>query len=230
MMSCWDSIRGLILAFILAVILLLVGRLALAGAGAPEARNEFRFPEEVSLPGWEARADNTAEPWLRHYRCRRGADPVEIEMAYIPDLEMLEMPHDFLPLDAQRRFLVRSDGQVETSEAGASPPSSLEIRRRDGTGFHAIWVDAGRTHLSAYVNPTGDSTVTARQFTRHQYEEIRPDRFLRWLLGRDRLQDGRCILAHFSIPSDSGGEDRAARELEDLWIESAGWWAAALSR
>jgi cyanosortase A-associated protein len=230
MKSGWKSIRSPILACTFVGILLLVGRLALLGTGAPDARNAFRLPEKVPLPGWEASSDHVADRGLQHYRCWRGADLIEIEMIYIPDLDVLEMPPDCLPLDSRRRLLIRSDGRMDSSGVKFSSPPALEIRNREGTGFHAIWVDAGQSHLSAYVNPTGGSTVTARQFTWNRYAEMRPDRFLRWLLGRGRLQDGRSILAHFSILTDSGGADASARKLEDLWTESAGWWAAALSR
>jgi cyanosortase A-associated protein len=124
-------------------------------------------------------------------------------------------------LDVRVRYLVDADGDVQTyarTFEPTAPAAPALIRKREGSGYYALASGGGRAYLSACLNPSGESTVTAAQFGRNRRTyDLGPQRLALWLFNQGTLLDERCLWAQLSVPA-TGGVGLAYRTLEEAWF------------
>ncbi|NJP09052.1 MAG: cyanoexosortase A system-associated protein [Leptolyngbyaceae cyanobacterium RU_5_1] len=79
--------------------------------------------------------------------------------------------------------------------------ASLKPKYQPGVGHYGTVSGNGRAYLTACINPRGESTVTEQQFTQNRYtHDLRVDRIVPWILGRESLIDRRCLWTLMSTP------------------------------
>lgn len=233
-MSVLTRIRVLAIHLTLAGTLVILGKTLLSPSPIEPTPVPVVFPTESLPAGWEmlvSEPDPTLPDTIR-YRQPRPEGPLELELQFIADLpthyirnsllEMRFLPRGHLPLDAARRFYVNSRGQVVPNLQGDAPSDAIvEARKTSPTSGYGFWVANERLHLSTIVTPAGDTSMETRRAFRSLYvDPVDLDRIGKWLLGRTRLPDRRCVLVHFSIPAPApAAQEEGRRVLETAWAE-----------
>lgn len=206
-----------LLALTLGGVVLVLGRLLLFPPTAGQAKTEFVFPEQVPLPGWQ---------------------PQSVGTLPIPEKAQAEMvsgkrygyTQGDRALTVEIRYLVNTDPSVRNLllKYGKSTPTvafPTTIQQDESGGFYSIYTDETHAHLSSCINPRGSSTVTEAQFMQNRYAfDLRPERALPVLLGRETLRDGRCLWTVMSAPLQNTPADQVYPQLKAAWIDWQAWW------
>ncbi len=210
-------VRLPLLALTLGGVVLVLGRLLLFPATDGQTKAEFDFPEQVPLPGWQAQSA-TALPIPekaqaemvsgKRYSYRQGDRALAVEI----------------------RYLVNTDPSVRNLllKYGKSTPTvafPTTIQQDESGGFYSIYADETHAHLTSCINPRGSSTVTEAQFMQNRYVlDLRPERALPVLLGRETLRDGRCLWTVMSAPLQNTPADQVYPQLKAAWTDWQAWW------
>jgi len=206
-----------LLALTLGGVVLVLVRLLLFPPAAGQTRAEFAFPEQVPLPGWQARS---------------------AEALPIPEKAQAEMvsgkrysyTQGDRALTVEIRYLVNTDPSVRNLllKYGKSTPTvafPTTIQQDESGGFYSLYTDETHAHLTSCINPRGSSTVTEAQFMQNRYAlDLRPERALPVLLGRETLRDGRCLWTMMSAPLQNTPADQVYPQLKAAWTDWQAWW------
>ena len=231
--------RQILLVGILAVICLAVlGSLLVPGAGNRQVA-DFSFPDRVPLTNWElVEAKPLDQPKLdrkvliasQQYIYKQVDRQLQIEMVY----EVGSLGHSI--------FYPKARLPIELKDFQLLNLLEQNSRQIQGVGFYTLFVYEARSHLISCINPHGGSTVLIPQFFENRYKaDLQPSRWLDWLLGRESLQDRRCLWAHLSTPVDLAANrelkpdlsktsaipavtDPTFPILEQAWIGWYEWW------
>lgn len=209
-MNLWQPLRIPFLAATLSGSLLVLGQGILA---PPSVRTSdlmpTAFPASVPLKGWQLAGSFPLEEKVtvpeegRKYRYTRSGNLLEVEMHH------------------------RGGGLLmEALETGYQvQPSTVVVRWQKGTGYYGLFSDKQRVHLSACINPRGDSTFTAAQHEQNRIlYDVRLDHLRTWLLGQESLLDLRCLWAYLSVPLAGSTPEAAYQVLEKAWASWHQWW------
>ncbi|WP_448571737.1 cyanoexosortase A system-associated protein [Trichothermofontia sp.] len=187
------------------------------------------LPDAPPLPGWTLTEsapiaiDLIPGSRASHvYHFQQGGQPLEIHMHYMAP---------WTDGNISRFLFVHTP--IRTANAG------LQQRYHPETGAYGVLTAQGRAYLTACINPKGQSTLTEQQATQNRYATgLRPWRVLRWLLGQDKLWDGRCLWTLMMVrlpPTTPAVAERhdtpmasaqAYQILEAAWVPWHHWWQA----
>lgn len=221
-MTTWRQYRQILLTLTFTGVFFTLGRFSLDPTAGNRPVTPFAFPEVVPLPGWQPLASRPlplpkqkdADSYKgvlasRSYLYRQNNQQLEIEMRYL--VGTLGELEDHLKVHASMQL---QDGQLLQN-----------LRQQQGVGFYSLFVHQGRSHLTACINPRGGSTVTSAQFlaNRHTYD-LKLQRLVPWLLGKESLRDRRCLWAHLSTPLNQVSAETTYPVLEQAWLSWYQWW------
>jgi cyanosortase A-associated protein len=190
------------------------------------------FPSASPLPDWQA-VRSEPDPLIPNtvrFQSTHGNQAIDLEMQFIPDLPthyirnpllaLRFLPRGHLPLDAAMQFYVNSRSRVIANLQTDTPSEALvDAREPSPRSGYGIWAAKQRLHLSAVVTPAGATSMDTRRTFRSLYvDNVDLSRIGKWLLGRAKLPDRRCVLIHFSIPEPPpAGRGEGVRMLESAW-------------
>jgi len=178
------------------------------------------FPDEIPLPQWQLEVSPEKEASLsqpdadkllgfvngKSYQYRQGKQVLTIKMRY------------FSP----------SIGDVKAylTYYNQGIPPSLLIREKKELGYYGLFTQNQQTHLTTCLTPRGGNIFKREQFLQVRYQsDIRPERFLPWVIGKVPLLDNRCLWIDMSL---SGTEQNAPASdyltLEKTWVSWNEYW------
>jgi len=215
----WQPARISLLAITVGGALLVLGKLLTLPKVDKTATQPVNTLETtVPLSGWqllnnsELKANNDSR-FGRSYRFQQGKNTLNADVHYMT-----------------------SDGNISRYLFVYSPVrtanANLKIKYQPETGFYGVLSDKGQAYLTACVNPRGQSTVTEQQFTQSRYTyDLKPNRILPWVLGKESLIDRRCLWTLLSTPvqansTPEASEAAAYKMLETAWLSWHQWWQA----
>ncbi len=175
------------------------------------------FAEPISLIDWELQSQ----------------DPVKEAAENQPELvggTVHRYTRDNATVEIQTRYLTKMDASVRNLLLKydlASPTVEFsETTRQNESGYYSVFHLSKTAHLTSCINPRGGSTVTAAQFTQNRYaNDLRVERLLPIMLGKQTVQDSRCIWVYMSMPLGDRPPDLAQQQLETLWQTWQPWWS-----
>ena len=211
------KIRFVVLGLLFGQILLTLGRGIVTSAPIKEknAIDNFSFPENVPLPGWQivssASLPHSGNPNLDSLASRN-----------------YQYSQDDLLLNIEMRYLKVGDGDIQKwIKSYKSLPTSFTVYREEGIGAYALLVHHHKINLSSCINPRGESTVTTQQYFRNKFlSDINLPRFGSWLIGRHTLIDKRCLWTHISLDNSTSQfqTNEIYRRLKTAWTSWHYWW------
>ncbi|GAB4136416.1 MAG: hypothetical protein Fur0046_09900 [Cyanobacteria bacterium J069] len=211
------SFRLPLLALTFGGVLVVLGRLLLFPEAVGRAAVSFTFPETVPLPGWQSQYSTVlpipekAQAEMRSgrsYRYMQGDRPLDVEIRYLVNTD-----------PSVRNLLLKYGKPTLTA------PFPSTIQQDEAGGFYSIYSDETHAYLTSCINPRGSSTVTEAQFMQNRYAlDLRPERALPVLLGRETLRDGRCLWTVLSTPLQSASPEQIYPQLKAVWADWHQWW------
>lgn len=126
-------------------------------------------------------------------------------------------------LNIEMRYLEKSDTSVRNlmlQYGKATPTVPFENTVRHGqAGYYSLFTEGDTAYLSSCINPKGETTVTAAQFTQNRYAyDLRFDRAIPILLGQVSLQDSRCLWTYMTLAiAPNTADETAYPVLEAAW-------------
>ena len=182
--------------------------------------NNFVFPQKIPLPSWEYVGGQTIDisqinsaaghdviQGGNRYQYRENATELDIEMYYLTDTR------------GHIEHLLQKEAQISSETL-----KTQEIKQQDNN-YYSIFSDRNYTYLSSCLNPTGESTVTQKQFSENLYKRSLNLRLLSdWLLGKASIRDRRCLWVTMAIPNDSSSFLEPTDILEQTWQDWHQWW------
>lgn len=223
-MTKWEQHRQMLLGLTFAGAFFTLGQFSLDSTAGNRPVNTFTFPSVVPLPKWQL-LDNhpLAEPSRlgyyedvlasRKYHYRQNNHQLEIRMRYV--VGTLGEFHGY--------YYFKDHNSIQLPK----PQLLQNSRQQEGVGFYSLFVQQGRSHLSACINPRGGSTVTVAQFlaNRRTYD-LQLRRLMPWFLGKESLLDRRCLWANLSIPLNKMSAETTYPVLERAWQSWYQWWSS----
>jgi cyanosortase A-associated protein len=204
MIKTFERVRFGLIILLLAGIFGVLGKINLY----PNQRNTnitFILPKTLELPNWQFNASqpiNKNHPQVengKNYRYLQNGTAIDIEI------------HHVINTDGDVRGYLEDYKSLSLSQV----PS---VRQNEQTGFYGLFSEGTRSHLSACINPRGQSTFTGVQFARNRNTfDLKPERVFPWLLGQSELRDYRCLWVILSI-SHEGNLTNAYQLLENTWF------------
>lgn len=217
--STWQPVRISLLAITAGAALLVLGKLlTLPKVDKASAQAVNTLQPVVPLPGWQLLDNSELEPnkdsrFGRSYRFQQSDSTLNADVHYMT-----------------------SDGNVSRYLFVYSPVrtanANLKVKYQPETGYYGVLSHKGQAYLTACVNPRGQSTVTEQQFTQSRYTyDLKPNRILPWVLGKESLIDRRCLWTLLSTPvqpnsTPEASEEAAYKTLETAWRSWHQWWQA----
>lgn len=221
-MTSWRQHRQMLILFTFAGVFFTLAKFSLDPNAGNRPVRPFAFTEVVPLPGWQLLESRPlVEPvgslpsskWesvlaSQKYYYKQNNQQMEIEMRYVVGTLG----------DLYGYFTNLSSMQLQAN--------LLHLRQQEGVGFYSVFVYQGRSHLSACINPRGSSTVTSTQFAsnRRTYD-LQLRHLVPWLLGKESLQDRRCLWVHLSTPLNQVSAETTYSVLEKAWWSWYQWWS-----
>lgn len=210
-----------LMVFMFSCVAIVLGKLILMPDQSTTVRAVIALPNHVPLSGWQATATETLLP-------------PSVTTAQ-PQTEMVtgniySYRRDLAALTIKIRYLVETDPSVRNlllkyGEPSAPVPFATTIRQQQETGFYSLYFTQETAYLSSCINSRGQSTVTEAQFNQNRYRyDLRLDRVLPILWGRQTLRDGRCLFTVMSIPVQTTSLEPTERLLQEAWTSWYRWW------
>jgi cyanosortase A-associated protein len=120
----------------------------------------FIFPDSVPLNSWQPIASES----LTNKKTK-----TEDKQEFIESSKGYTYSQDGIPLRLEMRYLVGTRGDITNviQEQTAIPLEVVKPKEKKlaGVGFHTLFVYQNQAYLSSCINPSGDSTVTGKQFS-----------------------------------------------------------------
>jgi cyanosortase A-associated protein len=188
----------------------------------------FVFPEKVPLDGWQLLASRSLPECkgLPHATTEPACTSANSELLVAIAQKHYQYVRNGRILDIEMRYFTSTDGDVSHFlRTYTSLVPSFRLRQQKRVGFYGLLVDRQKAYLSACINPRGGSTVTIGQFKQNRYlYDVRLNRLLPWLLGRESLRDNRCLWTHLSVSLENSSPEAAYQVLENAWFSWYEWW------
>lgn len=182
--------------------------------------SDFVFPQKISLPSWE-------------YVGKQTIDVSQINLA--ADREVIQSANRYqyrenrTQLAIEMYYLTDTRGHIEhllQKKANINPETlkTQQIKQQD-RNYYSVFSDRNYTYLSSCLNPTGESTVTQKQFSENLDKRSLNLKLLGdWLLGKASIRDRRCLWVTISTPNDSSSFLEPTDILEQAWQDWHQWW------
>ena len=128
-------------------------------------------------------------------------------------------------LKLQIRYLTNTRGN-ENPFLDDKPRNSLKnisqkVRFSEKNGYYILYEDSKEAYLTACINPRGGSTVNSTQFMQNRYQyDLKINRILPWLFGKDIMRDDRCLWTQLSVPLNGVSATNIYPALESIWLEN----------
>ena len=221
----WNPFRLLLMVMTFSSVVLVLGKLALMPNEGTSVKAAIALPTQVPLKGWQALATKP----LVAPGAATAQDPPEMVAGntYVYQRDRASSP---VTLTVELRYLVETDPNVRNlllkyGKPPATVPFPSTIQHREETGFYSLYYTQGTAYLSSCINSRGESPVTEAQFNQNRYMyDLRLDRVLPVLLGRETLRDGRCLFTVMSIPLQAFSSEATDNMLRDAWNAWHHWW------
>jgi cyanosortase A-associated protein len=227
-MNYWRSFKIVILTALSGGALFTLGKLWIHPNVPKPSPN---LPESISLPQWKFYSsidvsnptDSDQDDFKpQHSRFISGK-------SYHFKPNQLHTKQQILALEI--RYLAETDGDLRKILkqykaiilVDAINKDSPILRRKDGIGSYIVFTEFERLHLSACINPSGNSSVTRDQFQsdRNKYD-LQMGRIIGWLMGQAELREQSCLWVHLSspLPKDSPiPTDKSVQNIETAWFD-----------
>jgi cyanosortase A-associated protein len=212
-MNYWRSLQITILALLLGSAVFVLGK----SIFYPKvAKPDPILPKLASFPEWKflttnpilnSTASDPDDTKPQHYRLMSG--------------RIYHFSRPQQNLDLEIRYLGETDGDVRKMLKqyksilipNTITKDSFILRQRLGIGSYILFTEAEQIHLSACINPSGNSSVTRNQFEsdRNNYD-LQFSRIGAWLKGEAELREQSCLWVHLSM-SIKNDSDRARYQL-----------------
>lgn len=181
---------------------------------------DFVFPQRIPLPSWKYLGNQTID-----------VSPInsESESDVVQSAKRYKYRENATQLDIEMYYLTDTRGNIEhllQKQARISPETlkRQQIKQQDNN-YYSIFSDRNYTYLSSCLNPTGESTVTQKQFSESLYNRSLNLKLLGdWLLGKASIRDRRCLWVTISTPNDSSSFLEPTDILEQTWQDWHQWW------
>ena len=176
----------------------------------------FVFPPKIPLPSWEYVGKQTID-----------VSPIEEAPDVIQSANRYRYRDNATQLNIDMYYLTDTRGQIEhlLQKARISPDLKTQQIKQQDNNYYSIFSDRNYTYLSSCLNPTGESTVTQKQFSENLYKRSLNLKLLSdWLLGKASIRDRRCLWVTISTPNDSSSFLEPTDILEQTWQDWHQWW------
>ena len=230
--------RQIIITAILIGVFLTIVRLLIDTNISNKQVSNFDFPPIVPLSGWQRlksvsldeSIDSDAKTYEallagRKYIYQQNNQKLQIEMRYLVGTlgRIGTYMKSYTSIDIKPNPV--PDRIVPKIERIGDKLPSLQ-RKQEGVGFYIMFIHQKRSHLVACINPRGGSTITQEQFFANRYRyDLKLERLLPWLLGKESLRDRRCLWSHLSLPLNQNSPESNYTLLEGAWFSWYEWWS-----
>lgn len=222
-MTSWRQHRQMLISFTFAGVFLTLGKFSLDPNAGNRPVKPFAFAEVIPLPGWQLlKSHSLVEPVASLPSSKWDSVLASQKYYYKQNNQQMEI---------EMRYVVGTLGDLygyftELSSMRLQKAQLLQLRQQEGVGFYSVFVYQGRSHLSACINPRGSSTVTSAQFATNRHtHDLQLQRLVPWLLGKESLQDRRCLWVHLSTPLNQVSTETTYSVLEKAWLPWYQWWS-----
>lgn len=181
---------------------------------------DFAFPQNISLASWEYMGNQPID--VSQLDSKENQDRIQSANRY-------QYQDRNTKLDIEMYYLTDTRGNIESllQQQTKIAPETLktqEIKQQDNN-YYSLFSDRDRTYLSSCLNPTGNSTVTQKQFSQNlDRRQLNLRLITDWLKGKDSIRDRRCLWITLSIPNDSASFLSPNDILEQAWHNWHQWW------
>lgn len=224
-MKGWNLFRLPLMMITFGSVVLVLGKLTLMPPKETSVNARVALPTQVPLAGWQALA--TRPLTAPSAAITQDSPEMVAGNTYAYQRDRASNP---VTLTVELRYLVETDPNVRNlllkyGKPSATVPFPSTIHYQEDAGFYSLYFTQGRAYLSSCINSRGESTVTETQFNQNRYTyDLRLDRVLPVLLGRETLRDGRCLFTVMSIPLQALSSEVVAPMLKDAWKSWYQWW------
>lgn len=181
---------------------------------------EFKFPEQIPLPFWE---------YTGYQKIKLDQSKLIENQEDIQSANRYQYQESTTKLDIEMYYFTNTRGNVANfllKHTNINPESLKKqtIKQQDN-GYYSLIQYGDRTYLSSCLNPTGNSTVTEKQFSENLNRRPFNLKLLgNWLIGKESIRDRRCLWVTISIPHDNSSFLASNDTLEQVWQNWYRWW------
>lgn len=180
--------------------------------------SKFTFPEKIPLSSGK----NIANETIEIAQSTESNDVVHSANRYYYQEENTE-------LDVAMYYLTDTRGDINSLllKQTQISPKALENQqiKQQGNNYYSVFSDRDRTYLSTCLHPTGESTVTQKQFSQSLNQRPLNLKLLKdWLLGKASIRDRRCLWIVISTPHNNLSFLEPEDILQEAWQQWDRWW------
>ena len=182
---------------------------------------DFTFPQSIPLSSW----NNTNNQSIAIASAPDNQDNV----IHSANLYQYQESQQNAQLDVAMYYVTDTRGDVksfflEQTEIAPEILATKEIKQQ-GNSYYSIFNDSDRTYLSTCLNPTGNSTVTQKQFSQSLNQRPIDLKLLKdWLLGKASIRDRRCLWITISTSNRNLSSTEPEEILQTFWQSWDTWW------
>ena len=183
----------------------------------------FAFPQTIPLLSWNS-ISNQPIKIAASASANERSNVIHSAQLY----QYQEQKHN-AQLDVAMYYVTDTRGDIksfflEQTEIAPEVLASKKIRKQ-GKSYYSIFEDRDRTYLSTCLNPTGNSTVTQRQFSQSLNQRPLNLELLKdWLLGKASIRDRRCLWITISTSNQNTSFTEPEQILQQVWQGWTSWW------
>ena len=191
---------------------------------------DFVFPETVPLSSWEHIGNQKIDVPQTAPTESEESEENEQSKEVIQSANRYQYRGQNTRLDIEMHYLTDTRGNlenllVEQNEIAPEVLKQQEIKQQDNASYYSLFSDRDRTYLSSCLHPTGDSTVTAKQFSQSlDRKKLNLKLISNWFLGKASIRDRRCLWVTISTPNDNDSFSENRAMLEEVWQNWHQWW------
>jgi cyanosortase A-associated protein len=219
-MRYWQGSQFAILAALCGSAFLVLGKSVFypTDVTAAKSKSALNLPAVASLPGWQLQSSNPS-----NNPTDSNQNKIEPQNSLLLSGRSYQFSRKQDALDLEIRYLIETDGDVIKMLKGYKSifidESSSLMRQRSHIGSYILFTDAKQAHLSACINPSGNSSVTRAQFQsdRNNYD-LQFSRIMAWLTGQAELRQKHCLWVHLSSPLNHDSPTTTYQNLESAWF------------
>jgi cyanosortase A-associated protein len=182
--------------------------------------SQFSFPTQIPLATWEYIGNQKIN--IIRYKLEKNQDKIQSASRY-------QYQENTNKLDIEMYYVTDTRGGVEKLLLKQGKIASESLKKQEikqqNNGYYSLFQDRDRTYLSSCLNPTGNSTVTEKQFSENlDRRPLNPELIGNWLLGKTSIRDRRCLWVTISTPNNSSSFLDSKDILEQVWQNWYQWW------
>lgn len=219
-MNYWRGFQFAILSVLCGSTFFVLGRSVFhpTDVKAAKSKSALNLPAAAALPGWQFQSSDSLSN-----STNSNQNKIEPQNSLLLSGRSYQFSSKQDALDLEIRYLVETDGDVIKMLKGYKSifidESNSLIRQRSHIGSYILFTEAEHAHLSACINPSGNSSVTRAQFQsdRNNYD-LQFSRIVAWLTGQAELRQKHCLWVHLSSPLKHYSPATTYQNLESAWF------------